>query len=162
MELCSWPRCGCKARTICRIENGLPEGSPPENRKAVRKAIKRTKPVFDAELQEKDDNFYLSIWLTRPHFCQCGCNQVIPEMTRNNFHHLLEKDPFPEFRHEDWNIYLVTTDCHNTYHSNHDNRPVLKEARQSHIRRLESEGYQFSKYKINKKDAKRDRTVNRR
>lgn len=169
-ELCGWPRCSCKARTICKHKSGKQEVSPDNDSKALpkhkvekkRTPIKR-KSTFDAALLETDMKFYLEkVWAMRPHKCQCGCNQPIPSPLIFNFHHLLEKSTYPEFRHEEWNIYLVTTDCHNAYHSNSSNRPVLEEAKQSLIRQLETNGYSFSKYKINKKDVPKNRSVIKR
>lgn len=120
------------------------------------KAIpKRTeKQVFKMELKKKqfehDVQFYLAVWYQRfgriegtgneltydvdqtekyP-TCECCGRRLAWEPNSIFFHHILEKRNFPQFRHKEWNIAIVCSECHNRYETNPDVIPYLKRRRE--------------------------------
>jgi len=85
------------------------------SRKPLSKRSDRAKQKIEAkkELLEIDRQFYLGIWLARPHFCNfCKCH-LGNEPRTYHFDHILEKEVFPEYRHTPKNIQLLCLNCHN-------------------------------------------------
>lgn len=56
------------------------------------------------------------IWNTREHKCEV-CGAHIEEATASNFHHLLNKGHFPEYKLDERNISLLCSGCHEQWHS---------------------------------------------
>lgn len=101
--------------------------------KRSQKPLKRTplKRKYKRKSRFKEDvEFYTLIWQSRPHVCFETDVDLGSEPRNYMFHHVLEKEKYPEFRHEPWNIVLVTWDVHNQVHSNIDKTPRIKELRQ--------------------------------
>ena len=90
------------------------------------KIVKENKKI----LLQQDFAFYLNIWENNKyeyhnHWCyECGKGIIEPLLT--NFHHLLYKEKYPEYRHLDKNICIICADCHNQTHSNIDKTPKIK------------------------------------
>lgn len=71
------------------------------------------------ELLKKDREFYMTVWNKRPHLCNfCKCSLGYEPRTYH-FDHILEKEVYPEYRHEPKNIQLLCLDCHNSKTSGH-------------------------------------------
>lgn len=63
-------------------------------------------------MTQEDKAFYMSIWNSREHRCEsCGCH-LGREPRSFMFDHLLEKKPYPQFRHIEKNIFVVCLVCH--------------------------------------------------
>lgn len=111
------------------------------------KAIKKVseKQAFKITLKKKqlteDWEFYMRVWngsfgrdpstgytLSEPKCLVCGTKLGVP--TSLNFHHILEKRNYPEYRYDENNIAIVCADCHSSYESNPDNIPKLVELRE--------------------------------
>lgn len=75
---------------------------------------------------KKDIIFYDVIWKKRPHQCE-NCGKKISEPSTTNFHHLLEKADYPEYRYEEINIMILDNDCHYQYHNFPDKTPGIIE-----------------------------------
>ena len=56
--------------------------------------------------------FYQEIWNERPHICYETGRKLGREPLSTFFHHLLEKVDYPQFRHEKWNIVLISPQVH--------------------------------------------------
>lgn len=79
------------------------------------------------ELIKQDELFYISIWNTTPHRCY-ETNEYLGEKAYNwMFHHILPKAKYPEYRHEAWNIVLVSLSTHSKVEANIDFTPKIKE-----------------------------------
>lgn len=82
------------------------------------------------ELIEQDFAFYLNIWDNpefeyQNHWCyECGKGLSEPLLT--NFHHILYKQTYPQYRHLCSNVCIICSDCHNMTHSNIDKTPKIK------------------------------------
>lgn len=104
------------------------------------------KITLKKEQIEKDKAFYLEIWISR-FFQKTGENTykrlVVPKCENPEcnkslgdepnlfyFHHFLEKETYPQYRHEKWNIGVICPDCHNSYHSFPDSVPYLQKMKQ--------------------------------
>ena len=102
------------------------------------------KLTLKKELLQVDREFYLSLWyktfgrvkntadesgLDNVEVCpKCECcgTRLWFEPNLMYFHHILEKRNYPEYRHKEWNIAILCSDCHSRYESNPDNVPYLK------------------------------------
>jgi len=78
----------------------------------------------------KQWDLFLEIWNERPHVCYETCKPIYGEPLSIYFHHCLEKNPYPEFALEKWNIVIVTGDTHSQVHSNIDKTPKIKQLTQ--------------------------------
>lgn len=106
------------------------------------------KQIFKINLkideQKKDKHFYIEIWEERVvkevvilHFedeeneylrnCECCYKQLPQEPLNTNFHHLLPKRNYPEYRYLKENIALLCEECHTAWENNSDNRPTITE-----------------------------------
>lgn len=65
------------------------------------------------ELLVRDRQFYLSIWNNRPHVCNFCKVYLGNEPRTYHFDHILEKETYPEYRHNPNNIQLLCLSCHN-------------------------------------------------
>lgn len=84
-------------------------------RKPLSKQSDRAKEKLEAkkELLELDRQFYMGIWLGRSHVCNfCKC-RLGKEPKTYYFDHILEKEVYPEYRHNPKNIQLLCLNCHN-------------------------------------------------
>ena len=104
----------------------------PKEPKQLRKQSDKAKAqvVEDKAQHEADKLFYAGIWEVSPHVCQCGCKKKLgKEPLFQFFHHLLPKQSFPQFRHEEINIIILHPDCHTAVENSIDNRPIVKKRR---------------------------------
>lgn len=117
---------------IKRIKQEALEPKKKKFYKIPRFSKKRLEKIeTDKEILEADKLFYLKLWNERPHVCECGCNARLGNIINFFFfHHLLEKENYPEFRHAEINIMFLATDCHYSYHSLSDTRPEVKRRRE--------------------------------
>lgn len=95
-----------------------------------RTPLKRTGKKRKKSQYAEDVKFYSKIWSFRPHICYETGIYLGVEPRSYMFHHVLEKEKYPEFRHEVWNIVLLGWDAHNQVHSNIDKTPKVKTLRE--------------------------------
>jgi len=102
----------------------------PKEKKPIAKQSAKAKDKVkeDKALSALDDIFYEEVWQASPHICQCGCKAKLGSTwNRINFHHLLEKNPYPALRHVHENIMLLAADCHKAINDGGlDKRPEVK------------------------------------
>lgn len=96
-----------------------------------------------AGLSTLDRTFYMDVWRSRSHKCEC-CDTSLFEPRLYMFHHILEKrdkkgryDDYSQFRHCMWNIMLLCWQCHDAYERNPDTRPFIVIAKQALLDILE-------------------------
>jgi len=72
-----------------------------------------------------DRQFYVEVWEASPHICQnCGCK--LPQVPSTfNFHHLLPKSKYPQFRYTPENIMILCADCHSQAETNESRLPKV-------------------------------------
>lgn len=66
------------------------------------------------ELAEKDRAFYIHIWDNRP--CRCFETNELLSRENSHIHHILHKETYPEYRHESWNVIIVSATVHDQIH----------------------------------------------
>jgi len=107
--ICTWPACVCRSTGVyCSLRKGpkKPKRINPISKKGkVRKGLKMA-------LLQTDAAFYWSIWEERTRQCESCSAPLGPKLLNYYFDHLLEKQTYPELRHEKDNIMLVCGDCH--------------------------------------------------
>ena len=73
----------------------------------------KAKKEAKKDLLKEDKEFYMKVWGSRPHICNfCKCSLGSEALTYH-FDHILEKEVYPEYRHEIQNIQLLCLPCHN-------------------------------------------------
>lgn len=123
---------GCKHPTC----NGGPcrRVKTEKKRTPLKRSTKRIKQVSKkqakiilqaAKITKKDHQLYLEIWEERAHL-DFETEELIMNPLTLNFHHVLEKHLYPEYRHEKWNIVLVNWETHDKIHRNIDLTPKIK------------------------------------
>lgn len=165
-ETCTWPACICRA-TGAKCSNFSEKKGAKNKGETKRYSIpKRSEngkhqALLKRDQVQRDMHFYITeVWPNVSHFCACGCGTLVTDATNISiYHHYLEKENYDEFRHEVWNMGIVTPRCHNQYHSNPDNKPVLRDKRAQLLKDLEEKGHSFNKNKIIKKDVYKNRNV---
>lgn len=81
--------------------------------KRVSEKKKSEDPQIKKDQQDKDREFYMSIWNERGPKCEsCDCPLFTNEPTSANMDHLMPKSKFPELRYEKENILVVCLACH--------------------------------------------------
>lgn len=112
-ENCSNPVFGggfCKWHQSHRSDKNTERG-----RKQGTSRMSTSKKGSDSSRFELDRAFYMEIWESREHTCY-NCSRFLPrEPLTLYFHHLLNKQHYPQFRHEEWNIAILCSDCHYSY-----------------------------------------------
>lgn len=73
---------------------------------------KRENRATEVEEQQRDEKVYREIWEERPHICYETLLPLWGEMSKIYAHHVLPKHLYPEYRHEKWNIVLVSRQVH--------------------------------------------------
>lgn len=134
---CRWPRCPCKS-TGQYCENKPASGPKPKKAIPKRNVNRTTKADIKKALWPTDMAFYMEIWEERPHVSFENNESILSPRTFT-FHHVLEKDPYPEYRHCKWNIVLLTWEQHDQAHKNLDKLPKLKSYTEK-LRRLHDAG----------------------
>ena len=76
---------------------------------------------------KEDFKFYLEIWKERLHICYETDQPLGDEINLLFFHHILNKQHYPQFRHSKWNIVLLSKDIHQQVESNIDKCPKVKD-----------------------------------
>lgn len=79
------------------------------------------------KLLEKDKEFYLKIWNSRPHVCFETGKFLGNEPLLTMFHHVLPKAKYPSYRHSEKNIVLLHPDVHNQVETNLSKCPKVAE-----------------------------------
>ncbi len=133
-SVCKWPRCACKATGVyCAQKARKSDKKAPKPLK--RTAIKprsekgKIKALEKKDLVQTDMVFYLQLWDHRPHICY-ETGEIIHKPHNYNFHHVLEKKPYPQYRHREWNIVFVTWMVHDKVHRGIDFAPKIKKLTQ--------------------------------
>lgn len=80
----------------------------------------RSKDISD---WDKDREFYLQIWGSRPHMCYESNAYLGSEPLSTYFNHVLPKELYPQFRHEEWNIVLMKWELHDQWHLDREKCP---------------------------------------
>lgn len=134
MKECKHPTCG----DVCR--------RPKKDKKIyslkrtpIRKRSKKKQQSLESELltQQKDWAFFLEIWNEREHICyETGQPLYGDPPPTLYFHHVLEKEKYPQYRYKKWNIVLVTWETHSKCHNNIDFAPKVKAYRDKLIKKL--------------------------
>ena len=57
-------------------------------------------------------NFFLSIWKERPHKSEVSGKKIYGEPLTIYFHHILEKNKYPEYKYDKDNIIILTWEEH--------------------------------------------------
>lgn len=73
-----------------------------------------------------DESFYHEVWAQRPKICYESRIFLGSEPLRYMFHHVLEKEKYPHYRHSEWNILLLSLSSHEQVHLNIDKCPKVK------------------------------------
>ncbi len=102
----------------------------PKVQKPIAKRSVKAQAKFKDQLEQSamDREFYAEIWSASPHTCQCGCGKKLGnEPLTTYFHHLLEKQSYPAFRHTPENIMILAPECHKAINDGGlDKRPEVK------------------------------------
>lgn len=128
---------------------------PPKSIKKVSEKQK-FKLKLKSQLLEEDKEFYIRVWYKRfgrvhgtaekygvdidntqlvPKCESCG-KRLYFQPNLVNFHHVLEKRNFPEYRHDEDNIAVVCPECHSSYETNPDTVPEMKKRRKAVIEKM--------------------------
>jgi hypothetical protein len=99
----------------------LKRSSKPIKRTPLKRGGKKKISRF-----KEDVEFYQSIWERRKHVCYETGEYLGNEARTYMFHHVLEKEKHDQYRHEEWNIVLVSWNTHAQVHSNIDKTPKIK------------------------------------
>lgn len=65
---------------------------------------------------EKMNSFFLEIWKERQHVSEISGEKLIGEVKNYYFHHILEKQSYPELKYKKDNIILITFQEHQNVH----------------------------------------------
>jgi hypothetical protein len=81
------------------------------------------------EYTQKQWQFFLKIWNSRPHVSFESGLPIYGEPTSTMFHHCLEKgiEKYKKYALEDWNIVLLLPSEHNQVHTDISKTPKVKE-----------------------------------
>jgi hypothetical protein len=102
--------------------------------------LKKKKKSLESLSSDEIDNrildaeFMAEIWQERPHIDFETGEKLYGEPLKSYFHHVLEKEQYPQFRYEKWNIVLVSVNTHSQCHTNMDFCPKIKEYREKLIK----------------------------
>jgi len=119
---CKYPVFG---KGFCKLHQYLRDDIVKKVRSVTDKQL--LKVELKKELLAQDELFYLSLWKSRPHLC-FETNRYLGEEPYNwMFHHILPKAKYPEYRHEPWNIVLVSLETHSKVETDIDFTPKIKE-----------------------------------
>lgn len=127
---CKHPTC----EGICRRVKA------PKKAKSAIKSTYRIKKVTKKQAKKNrskdkirkiDHVIYMEIWEEREHLDFETGLPILSEVSSLLFHHVLPKRPksqggYPEFRHEKWNIILVSWETHTKAENNIDLVPKIK------------------------------------
>jgi len=114
-------------RGTCQLKRGKPLKKSTKTKESVEQ---------DKEQRDKDMRFYMSIWNKRPRVDFETGEQLWGESTAH-FHHVLEKENYPEYRYEEWNIVLVSLLTHDQYHKSPRMCPKIEAYREKLLKQLD-------------------------
>lgn len=115
-----WAKGLCKRHQSLRTDGKAPKGIRKISEKGkVKKGLKK-------ELFLNDAAFYLKIWESRPHVCY-ETGKQLGKMNLCMFHHVLPKQTYPQFRHCEFNIVLLSPEVHNQVEIDISKCPKVKE-----------------------------------
>ena len=115
---------------IENIRNLKAKASEPKEptygmRRVSEKAAKKKED--DKELLAKDKLFYAEVWRNNLHKCEnCGCG-LGNTWKPFNFHHLLPKADYPQFRHNPDNIAVLCLTCHSKCETDISFAPAMQQ-----------------------------------
>lgn len=139
-ESCKYPQFGggfCRNHQYLRTDR---KPKKPSSRKPIRKVSKKHLKSLGGRkvLRQKDWLFYLGIWEEREHVCFETGQPILGEPLTVYFHHVLEKGirRFAKYRHEKWNIVLITWATHDQVGIDIDRCPKIKEYRDKLLKQL--------------------------
>jgi hypothetical protein len=92
---------------------------------------------------ELQSQMFLRIWKERPHRCAVTKQPLGIEPLTYYFHHILAKSNYEQFALCRWNIMLLSWDIHNSYESNADNQPLVKQMKETLLYYIETMRYEF-------------------
>lgn len=64
------------------------------------------------KLIKEDHKFYQEIWEERKHTCYESGKYLGEEALTTFFHHILPKEVYPQYRHHEWNIVILSPKIH--------------------------------------------------
>lgn len=99
--------------------------------------------MTDDEYHILQSSMFNKIWRERAHVCDVSFVPLGMEPKSYYFHHILEKRSYEKYALCKWNIIILSWEIHNSYESNADNQPVLKELKQSLLYKIETLNQQY-------------------
>lgn len=93
--------------------------------------------MTDDEYRSLQYVMFNKIWEERLHQCSVLNTPLGIEPLSYYFHHILEKRSYEKYALCKWNIVILSWDIHNSYESNPDNQPIVKELKYSLLYQLE-------------------------
>jgi 5-methylcytosine-specific restriction endonuclease McrA len=124
LGICS--ECGDYAPIVHKSKRLCHKCNEKAKRKRYAKNTLRRRKKKDIS-KEKDSEFYLRIWNSRPHTCFETGRYLGETPSTLFFHHVLRKSTYPEFRYSEWNIVILHPDVHQQVESNMDKCPKVKQ-----------------------------------
>lgn len=121
-----------RSKKICKEEgcnNPIWSKGVCKNHTPSSKKLKKTFP----EKNQGGDNmrkFFLEIWKERPHVSEVSGTFLGHEPLSVFFHHILEKEMYPDLKYEKENIILLTLEEHDNVGMNHYKYPKINYTRE--------------------------------
>lgn len=94
--------------------------------------------MTDDEYHVLQSMMFNQIWRERAHTCNISDLPLGMDARSYYFHHILEKRSYEKYALCKWNIIILSWEIHNSYESNADNQPVLKDLKQSLLYKLDT------------------------
>lgn len=126
MKTCKHPTCGATCRRVKAEKKRTPMKRTRIKQVSKKKAKENRE---EAKITKLDKAMYAEIWEERAHV-DFETGELIMSPATLNFHHVLPKkdEPggYPQFRHEKWNVVLVSWNTHTKAERNIDLVPKIK------------------------------------
>lgn len=102
---------------------------------------KKRKELTEKDISEieKMNNFFLSIWKRRKHHSELSKYPLFSPPSSAYFHHILEKQKYPEAKYDEDNIILITMDEHSNVHFDPTRYEIINKRREQLIKKYEKE-----------------------
>lgn len=87
-------------------------------RTPLKKRSQKAKESLEENIQQQkqdkcdDITFYKALYMMRGSKCQVTGQKLYPFPSLLYFHHLFRKETYPEYRHEEWNVIIVSPEVH--------------------------------------------------
>lgn len=132
---CRHPTC---SGDTCRREKKPKKFYSLKRSSPIRKVSKKRRQRLGEQKveQQKDWAFFLEIWDEREHICFESGQPIYGEPLTLYFHHVLEKELYPQYRYKKWNIVLVTWAVHDNVHRLAKLCPNIQAYREKLIKKL--------------------------